>query len=533
MSYLVTPQEHADRLLLMLEQTRKLATQHPVHFVDFVMLEETTRRPIYAAPHQRVLLKFAYDHPRCVIMLPVGHTKTFSMGALALFELGNCPTSRGAIVSATQGQAAKVLAMVRDYVDNSKELHMVFPGLVPSPRRADPWTTTAITVDRPPGIRDASLVAVGVEGALPGSRLKHIVVDDILTHENTATKEARDKVYSWFDSTVLSRIDTGAGARVVVTNTAWHPEDLLHRLTKQGWPTLRMEITGRIEILNDDDWDCVELKPESADSAYCRLAALPDTTSLWPDKYPMFEVERLRAEHLPSRFNQLYRNICRDDATSRCKIEWIEACKKKAAARGIHGYVSEYRGANLTFTGVDLAVQPGEEHDDCAFFTIEVLPDGHRRILDIDVGQFDGPTIIEKLFDKHRRYNSVIRVESNAAQDFIRQFALDRDVSLPIKAHVTGRAKAHPEHGVEGFFVELSNGAWLIPSTNYGEVHPNTQRLIDACLFYSPTKHTDDILMSAYFAREQAKAYGAPGASGQQSKAQNQVAGTLRNIMMR
>lgn len=503
-------QQKAAQMLAVLEHRVQRARGFPIDFVNFCLKEETTKRPIRCAPHQRVLLKFVQDHAKSVILLPVAHSKTFSMGALCLFYLGQDPTARGAILSATQAQGAKVLGMVRDYIESSNELRVVFPELKPSSRRSDPWTTTSITVNRPPGIRDPSLQAVGLEGAINGSRLRFIVIDDILTHENTLTREARNKTFDFLDSTVQSRLDVN-DSKIVVTNTAWHDDDVAHRFMKQGWPTLRMEITGDIEILNDDDWDCAEIRPASLGSHLCRLASHEDGTPLWPEKFTQSKIESLRTTHLPQRFNQLYCNKCYDESTAHCKGEWIELCKRKARERGIHSMVSSYRGPNLTCTGVDLAVQQGEQNDDTAFFTFEALPDGHRVILDVEVGKFDGPTIVKKLIAKHQAYNSIIRLESNSAQDFVRQFALDSDVSLPIKAHVTGRMKVHPEHGIEGIFVEMSNGAWLIPNDPLGNVHPHIAKFISACLSYSPTRHTDDVLIGAYLAREQAKAFGAGG----------------------
>lgn len=479
-------------------------------FVSFVMREEHTQAHVRVLPHQLMMMEFALAHEQCVIMLPVGHSKTYSMAALALYLLGQDVTARGAVVSATQIQAAKPLSMVSDYIEHSVELQLVYPHLRPSTRRGDSWTSTAITVDRPPGIRDATVVAVGIEGALPGARLKWAVVDDILNHENTATKEGRDKTYDWFDTSVVSRLDP-MGSRIQVTNTAWHPDDLLHRLRDAGWPTLRMAIDGDIELVNTD-WDHPGLRPKHPHSVECRLTAHdPDPENavpLWPEKYNSEVVAKLRRTHIPVRFNQLYLNICRDDASAKCKREWIELCKYNAMKQGIHSLVSGYSGGNLTFTGVDLAVSPGEESDDTSFFTFEALPSGHKRILDIEVGKYDGPTILNKLFEKTKAYKSVLRVENNAAQDYILQFARERQADLPIKPHTTGRTKAHPEHGVEGLFVELFNGAWLIPTDTHGQCHPHVQRWIDACLYYSPAKHTDDTLMSCYFAREQAKEWG-------------------------
>ena len=455
-------------------------------------------------------------------MIPVAHSKTFMTAALTLFLLGNDVTLRGSIVSATQEQAKKILAVVSDYILHSPELRRVFPHLRKSPRARDQWTQTHITVDRPPGIPDASLFAVGIDGGLPGARLNWVVVDDILNRENTATKEGRDKVYTWFDSTVLSRLDP-VGARVIVSNTTWHPDDLVHRLEKLGWPSLRMDVLGNIKVQDDaqwvaegrDAWNHPELRPATSspyEENYRLRSHDPDPRNektLWPEKFSEDYVNKvLRFRHLPSEFNRAYMNSCRDDGTSMCRQEYIDLCKKKARDEKIFGLVEKYNGPNPTFTGVDLAVSPGEENDDTAFFTIEVRPDGMRVIFDVEIGQWDGPTIANKLFRKLEDYNSVARVENNGAQQFLIDFMLQTNRSLPIKAHTTGRAKAHPEHGVAGIFLEMANGAWLIPNNKRGECSEPVQKFIDACLYYSPSRHTDDVQMAAYFSREQAKEWG-------------------------
>lgn len=528
-------EEDIRRITAVLLSRAARARLNLASFFQFVVREEHTRAPIKTAPHQRLVFEFMEAHPLCVVMLPIGHTKTYSITSNELYELGQDRSSRSAFISYTQAQAAKPLGMVRDYIEQSQELRLVFPQLVPSSRGGDSWSQTEITVERPFGIRDPSIVAAGMDsGAIPGSRIKRVYVDDILNRGNTATKDQRDKVYNWVDTSVLSRLDP-KGGRCVVTNTPWHPKDLLHRLRDDGWPTLRMEIGGDIEFYNTG-WDPKnpdDLRPAGPGSLLCRLTAHdPDPhnevplfphrikppdwfagISEWyssvPDKLRSeLTIETLRKRHLPVVFNQLYRCIARDDESSMCRQEYIDCCLK-AGREALHfQFLASYEGPNQTFTGVDLAVSPGEEHDDTSFFTFEVLPTGHRRILEIEVGQWPGPEIVKKIIDKARRYKSVIRVENNAAQDYIRQFTLNQDISIPVKAHCTGRAKAHPEHGVPGLFIELSNGAWLIPNTRRGEMHPAVKRAVEACLYYSPTRHTDDVLMSWYFAREQAREFG-------------------------
>jgi hypothetical protein len=540
--------DHVAAVQDVLMQRVEAARRSAPDFLEFVMREQTTKRPIRCAPHQRVGLDFMLAHRENVTMWPAGSSKTFCMATMTLFLLGQDVTTRGAVVSATQGQAMKILRVVRDYVATSSELRLVYPHLRPSTRKGDPWRDDAITVDRPPGIPDPSLCAVGIDGGLPGARLNWVVVDDILTRENTATKDQRAKVLQFLDSTVISRLDP-VGGRFLVNNTAWHPEDLVHVLEKSGWASLRMTITGDVSVQDSAKriraglapWDHELLRPKyvAGDDYALRLVRpgvddrlndvplwperffylpweLPDNTQLppatsWDEAVgrARADIEDKRARHVVAgEFNRLYMNNCRDDQTAACKAEWVERCKANAREAGFFEMVSRYEGPNPTFTGVDLAVSPGEEHDDTSFFTFEILPDRRRRVLDVETGQWDGPTIVRKLIAKQRAYNSIVRVENNQAQDFIRQFALQLDASLPVKPHCTGRTKAHPEYGVPGGFAEMSNGAWLIPNDRNGRCHPMVQKWVDGCLYFAPAKHTDDSVMAWYFAREQAKEWG-------------------------
>lgn len=484
-------------------------------FYEFVMREEHTRAPLKVTPHQRVLLAFVQRFPHCVLRMPAGTSKTFSMTAVTLDLLGKNTAERGAIVSSTQGQAMKPLGMARDLIETSPQLRLVYPHLRRSQRKTDSWSISEITVDRPPGIRDPSLIAVGIDGAIAGARLSWIIVDDILDRGNTATAGGLQKVHDWFDSSVLSRIDP-AGGRIVVTNTPWSPHDLTYKLEKAGWPTLTMDVEGDIQFANIGDWDTPEIVPRAGPREVYRLAAhneptspegevVQATTPLWPGRYDWPDIEKLRADHLPHRFNQLYMCICRSDESARCKIEWIDACKSLGAGLSL---VSSYTGSNPTFTGVDLAVGQTTQHDKTAFFTFEQLPDGRRRILDVEMGQWDAPAIVRKVVEKATRYKSVVRVENNASQQYLVDFCRQQTISLPIKAHATGRNKAHPEYGIEGLFVELQNRAWVIPNDARGRCNPEVQKVIDEALYYDPSAHTGDGLMAWWLAREQAREFG-------------------------
>ena len=557
------------------------AREDIVKFFDFVMEEQTTRAPVTAAAHQRLAMRFAMDHAQSVHMWPPGTSKTFMAVAITLFLLGQDPTHRGAIVSATQTQASQVLLVVRSYIESSWRLWLVFPHLRRTQRDGEKWTQTAITVDRPYGIADASLVALGEDNkGVPGKRLSWVVVDDLLNLENTATKDQRDKTERWFQNTLLSRLDLKR-SRIIVINTPYDIDDLVHRLEKpimdggSGWPTLRMTIYGDIRIKDDEKgeenrdreiraalekgeepppewqpWDSDEIRPTQPLDPSCRLVAHdPDPNNdkvLWPEKFDFETIEgTLRRRHLPREFNMLYKLEVRDDGSAMCQQAYVDLGKRLARDRGYHSM-----GAHLitpgmaTFTGVDLAIDVGEENDFTAFVTFGILPDLRRLILDVEFGQWPGPVILRKVLEKQRRFQSVVAVENNGAQQYIVQFANDPmfrtmlaeesesagapafDVgSLAVKGQHTGRQKAHPQFGVAAIFLEMSNGAWLFPNSPSGHTQKPLEELLSQCLYYAPAKHTGDILMAMYMAAQLARKWGLLSGGDTAALAQGQGGG--------
>lgn len=500
-------------------------------FYRLVIRHEYTKEPLEPAPHQRLMFSFIEHHPKSVHRIPIGHGKTFGMAAAALFFTGNDVTQRGAFLSKIQKQASKPLAMVADYISEptlNKPLIVAFPNLRKSPRANDTWTVNAITVERPPGIRDATIVAAGLDTAIGGARLSWVVADDTLDVDNTSTPDSREKARINLEGRILSRLDP-KGARCVFTNTPWDREDLTFYLQKSvGWPTLQMDVYGNIKIWNADAaWMHMALQEyirpsNSRNDAYRLLAHDPDPdeeTPLWPERMSLKEIEQERREKMPHEFARIY--LCEpfDATAARCQREWVEKCKLRGIGTST---VYSYDGPNPVFTGLDLAIGQNGKHDLTVFFTFELEPDGSRRILNVESGRMTGPDIVDKIIDVHRRYGSVVIVENNGAQDYLRQFAIKKRKDLAIKAHTTTRAnKISEDFGVESIFTELKNEAWIIPCDVHGKCEKDVQLWIEDMLYYMPQKHTGDHLMACWIARERARRHShddPPPRSGGRSK---------------
>jgi hypothetical protein len=158
------------------------ARQDPAAFASYVMRDERTGWPVELAPvHLEWHDLFDREH-RLVLWSHIESGKTQTLIGRVLWALGSDPSTRVGLVSNTATQAEKLLRSVARYIETSAELQQVFPHL----RRADQWTTTAITVERPVVSKDPSVQAFGVHGAVLGARLDLLILDDVLDYDARA-----------------------------------------------------------------------------------------------------------------------------------------------------------------------------------------------------------------------------------------------------------------------------------------------------------------------------------------------------------
>jgi hypothetical protein len=534
--------ELAERLRVLRFHAALRARKSIFDFYDFVMRKPdfNDRVRLADAPHHRLMLEFlmAEQHKECAILAPVGSGKSHVTCCYLLWRIGNNCTERGCIVSATELQASKVLNHVRQYIDTSEELRMVFPDLTRGRRDGDKWTETAITVHRPAGIKDPTLQAFGVETeAVQGSRLNFILGDDILNDENTSTPARRERVRTKFEGSFLSRLTRQDPTRkCVLVNTPWHPEDAVEMAVKapasdgsggMGWACIRMDAYGDITVTDDarvelghpgyTAWDSDLLRPTlpGTDDPRCRLVAHdpdPDNRkTLWPEvKWPTAEdIDRERVGKLPVIFNQTLRCIVRDDASAMCPAAYVRRCYAVARALGVRSFAVDLdtsKGGPFiqVFTGVDPAFTEHDKSDFSAVFTFGVRSDGIKVVLDYTYGKWPPPMFAQVVTGIVSRFNSLVAIEDNAGGGVLISFMKANNIGYPIKPMRTGKEKWSPEHGVATFFAEMEDGSWAFP-----HAPPEAMaKLAEDCINYVPTKHTPDGLMAAFVARKLAKKWG-------------------------
>ncbi len=444
----------------------QLARKDSLEFNSLVLKDERTGEAVSQAPVHAKWHELLRKHDRLVLWSHIESAKSTSITVgHTLWTLGVDPNKRIVIVSNTAGQASKLVRTIARYIEQSPELKAVFPHL----EKDEPWTGTQLFVKRKTKAKDPSVQATGVRGNIVGSRVDLLILDDVLDFENTRTEQAREELMDWYNASLGGRLT--ADARVISVGTAWHPDDLMHKLAKgPSWHSVRFPV----------------------------ITEQGDIT--WPERWPLERIKRRQEELGPVEYARQLLCVARDDSTARFQRAWIDVALKRGNGKDVSFALSSVPMGCKVYTGVDLAVQQTKKSDLTVLSTLLIHPNGDREVLNIESGRLSGPQIIQKIHDIHRRFQSIIVVENNASQDFIRQF-LTASSGIPVKPFTTGRNKINPEFGVESIAAEMAGGKWIIPNKE-GVMEPDIQAFVNGMLYYDPNSHTSDHLMATWIARE-------------------------------
>ena len=449
-------------------------------FVELIGRQEGDR-PIRMGEVHREWQRLLDVHSRMVIFAPVGHGKSSQITRWRLlYEMGRNPNLRIGVISVSKsGVPTKFLSAIKGDIETNKRLRLVFPKLRPSTGAQRMWGERGIIVEREDNVPDPTIQMFGLYGKILGSRLDLVVIDDICNLENTISEPSREKMWEWVSGEVLSRLPR-KGGRVWGVGHVWHREDVLHRLSR------------------------IKSYQSKLYSAFLRDEESGEESPLIPELWELDALKE-REQELGRLAPYMLRNIIPMYDDARIKQSWVERCLERG--RGL-GFVPDWNpGDSPTFTGVDLSVASGKGGDLACVFTITVLPDGSRRVLDIRSGRWTGPRILEELVDVYRRFGSIITTESNAAQSYLNQFAAEI-AALPLRKHYTGTNKRDWQWGIESLGTEFQQGRWIIPCDKNLVPNTETANWIREATSYVPSEHTGDRLMASWIARECARGAG-------------------------
>lgn len=428
-------------------------------------------------------------HNMVCIDAPIEHGKTFQMSILRpLYLLGKNQYETIALISNTGDLPERCLDVITQQILHNPRVTEVFPAL-----KLREKTKTQITVDRGSSTeKDPSILAIGVMGSIIGRRFSTIILDDVQDFSNTFSENERKKLWTVIESTILGRlVQTGS---LIDIGTPWHVEDARSRLRKmKGFKHYRFNAMDML-------WPEV-YKDKVTGKEYG-----------WP-------IERLRMKQKQMsalEFDRQFR--CEPMSASMAIFSQDSFDKCKVPGLGKLGRPADNR--SIVVSGVDVAISKKDVADETCIFTIAPY-DGKKEILDIRRGRWELTEICRQIIDTVRRYpnHRGFRIETNAAQDFLRQALSNSTVMLAIGAteqdlqrinviaHQTTKKKFDEKTGIRSMQVDFEQGRWIIPCSEDGILEEQLEAWREGLLNFDPLGHTDDAVMGSYLACEEARRY--------------------------
>lgn len=168
---------------------------------------------------------------RVIISMPPRHLKSVVASvAYPAWLLGRYPNRRIICLSYGLDLTEKHARQCREVIESSW-YRQIFPGTRISARKNSvlEFETTL------GGVRFSN----SVSGSLTGFGGDVIIIDDPLKAEEAMSESQRSAVNSWFDNTLLSRLNDKRSGRIVIVMQRLHQDDLVgHVLEKGGWSHL-------------------------------------------------------------------------------------------------------------------------------------------------------------------------------------------------------------------------------------------------------------------------------------------------------
>jgi predicted phage terminase large subunit-like protein len=285
------------QLLLELEKlgelkNKELAQEKFIAFVNKVW-------PSFIAGRHHARMAAAFEEvangtcKRLIINMPPRHTKSeFASYLLPAWFLGKFPGKKVIQTSHTAELAVGFGRKVRNLVD-SEAYKAIFPGvgLQADSKAAGRWATNA----------GGDYFAIGVGGAVTGKGADLLIIDDPHSEQEATLAETNsdvyDKTYEWYTSGPRQRLQPGGA--IVIVMTRWSKKDLTGQVLKADAQR------------NGEGWKVIEFP-----------AILPSGKPLWPEFWPMEQLEALRDELPVSKWQAQYQQAPTSSVSAIIKREW-------------------------------------------------------------------------------------------------------------------------------------------------------------------------------------------------------------------
>jgi predicted phage terminase large subunit-like protein len=368
----------ADQLIAARESQRRLlevkGKEDLFIFNKYVLGMEKGKTSVPLMPFHKKLCHFVTDNKnrKKLILMPRGHLKsTMITVGYSVQSIVNNPNIRILLQSATWEMAVDFLTEIKRHLRENEDLIKLYGDLTIG---ATEWSSDRIAITRTDqNIKGPTVKAAGIETNLVGSHPDLIIIDDPHNRDNSQTAEQIESVINRFRD-CIDLLEPGG--QLIVIGTRWNVVDLY------GW------IQDKDNHVYQD-FDVMVEKSFEGD-----IETGEGFVSLWPDKFPLKELQsRLRADGW-YQFSSQYQNnpIPEQDATF--KRETFQTYDPL-----------DIRGKEMIrIMTIDPAISLDKAADYTGIVTCGIDTFGNIFILDIWRGRVLPAELINKVFEIYENF---------------------------------------------------------------------------------------------------------------------------------
>lgn len=240
---------------------------------------------------------------------------------------------------------------------------------------------------------EGSFNAIGAGGSITGRGADLFIIDDpIKGPEDVISARSRDKMWDWFLTVPMTRLEPNAA--MVIIMTRWHSDDLVGRILNSS---------------EADRW------------THLNLPALNSKgEALWPERYSAEYLEQRKVTLGSYFFNAMYQQQPVANENQIFKEHWWRYC-------------SEMPNTNYIVQSWDTAFKEEEQNDFSACSTIG-YNDKNYYIMDVFRMKLEFPALLRRAIALAEKFKpNVILIEDKASGQSLIQ-TLKSETRLPIKA---------------------------------------------------------------------------------------------------
>ena len=341
------------------------------------------------------------DEKRLIINMPPRHTKSeFASYLFPAWMIGRNPKMKLMQVSHNAELATRFGSKVRNLM-NTKEYKQIFGNVTlrEDSKAKGRWETN----------HGGEYFAAGVGGSITGRGADLLIIDDPHTEQDSMSDSAMDRAYDWYSSGPRQRLQPGG--RICVVMTRWATDDLTGRLLKsQSEPKA-------------DKWNVIEFP-----------AIMPDGVPVWPEYWPLEELEKVKASVSMKNWNAQYMQDPTSEEGAIIKREWWQDWDQEELPRLLH-VIQSY----------DTAFSKKETADYSAITTWGIFEplEGYEKcimLLDAQKGRYDFPDLKNLAIEQYQYWEpETVIIEAKASgQPLIHEL---RRAGIPVVDYVPARGR--------------------------------------------------------------------------------------------